>query len=520
MTGFELSLARLSERGSLRAAEGQNMFFDHPKFTSTQSTTFREFVLLPRLTGAQHHLSEVSLAGELAPGLSLSIPFLSAAMESVSGQRLAVALALQGGLSVLPAGNVTPEDQVEMVRSVKSHRPGFIFPNRSVEPDASIAELLEMVEDFGTESFPVVGPKGQLLGLISSRMVNPLEDQALPVHSRMLPRPQTPVAEVTADEREWGAQGLASGLGVVCLVNSENQFQGVVDLHEYHRARGYSSALRDSQGRLAVAVAVSTHPEDLERAKACVEAGADALAVDASDGYSVYMQATVEKLKELGVPVIAGNVVEADGFRYLAEAGADAVKVGIGSGSICTTRRVKAIGRGQATAVVEVARARDQWAQETGRYLPIISDGGLQGTGDMSVALALGADFLMMGKYFAGFEESPTQAYLRRFPVQFGGEVSEVEVPVKPYWGEASRRAKNVRRYQQNDPRTFVIEGEEGFVLLKGSLHDSVPRDLKAIQGTLSSCGCRDLSDFRQNALLEFQSTGSQREGGTSIFRA
>ncbi len=214
--------------------------------------------------------------------------------------------------------------------------------------------------------------------------------------------------------------------------------------------------------------------------------------------------------------MIAGNVVSREGFEFLAELGADAVKIGIGSGSICTTRRVKSIGRGQATAVREVARARDEWAQKTGKYIPIISDGGLSGTGDMAVALAMGADVLMMGKYFAGFHESPTSPYSKKVRAEGNMQIS---VTVKPYWGEASARAKNVRRYQQNDPRTFVIEGEEGFVLSKGSLHEVLPRDLKAIKGTLSSCGCSDLEQFRSEVMLERQSVGSQQEGGISILQ-
>ena len=281
----------------------------------------------------------------------------------------------------------------------------------------------------------------------------------------------------------------------------------------------YQGALRDKDGRLKVAAAISTHPEDRERGRLCVQAGADLLSIDASDGFSTYMEETIEELKDIGVPLVAGNVVCREGFDFVAKSGANAVKVGIGSGSICTTRRVKAIGRGQATAVREVVLARDAWFKKTGNYLPVISDGGLAGTGDMAVALALGADVLMMGKYFAGFTESPTVAYQKKLPVVFGGASSQVSVTVKPYWGEASAKAKNVRRYQQNDPRTFVIEGEEGYVLHKGSLHENIPRDIKALQGTLSSCGCSDLEEFREHVRLERQSVGSQQEGGTSILQ-
>ncbi len=496
-----------------------SMIFEHPRISTLQSATFAEFVLLPRFTDHDHHLSEVSLRARLSDDLTLGVPFMSAAMESVTGAELAVALAQHGGLGVLPAGNVSAEEQLEAVRRVKSFRGGLREEPLTTGPKTAIAALLEDPRFFAQSLVPVLDDQGRLLGGLSKRTVNPAEDGSLEAHARMLPRPALPAVKVGSTPEQALETGLAGGLGAVLEVDAENRFLALLELESSLRERALGSSVRDRQGRLAVGVAVSTHPEDLDRARSCVQAGADLVSVDASDGFSVYMGDTVKELKKLGVPLVAGNIVEAEGFRFLAELGVDAVKVGIGSGSICTTRRVKAIGRGQATAVLEVARARDEYARQSGRYLPIISDGGLQGTGDMSVALALGADCLMMGRYFAGFAESPTEPYLKRVVVPALGQET-LEVPVKPYWGEASKRAKNVRRYQQNDPRTFVIEGEEGYVLLKGSLHDGLPRDLKAICGTLSSCGCSDLEQFRSRVHLEFQSLGSQAEGGTSILRA
>lgn len=496
------------------------MFLDDPKFTATDSATFREFVLLPRQTRPEHALSEVSLRTRWVAGQELAIPFLSAAMESVSGAELAIALALQGGLSVLPAGRVELEDQLAQVEAVKRFQAGRVEACSTVSADWTLSRLNDHEARTGFSSFPVVDGEGRLLGLISSTMYHPVADGFLTVAQRMVPKEALRLIECEVPASQVGERMLQDGVSKLCEVDSEGRLQGMHFFQGWKEGLRYPQATRDARQRLQVGAALSTHPEDQERGRQCVEAGADLLVVDASDGYSDFMAQTLERAKSLGVPVVAGNVVDEDGFRFLAEAGADAIKVGIGSGSICTTRRVKAIGRGQATAVRAVARARDDWAQRTGRYLPLISDGGLEGTGDMAVALALGADLLMMGKYFAGFDESPTQPYRKRFPVMLSGQVGEVEAVVKPYWGEASARAKNVRRYQQDDPRTFVIEGEEGYVLSKGSLHHALPRDLKALQGTLSSCGCRNLEEFHRHVRLERQSLGSQHEGGTSIFRS
>lgn len=489
------------------------------KFTDELSATFREYVLLPRCTRPEHDIRQVDLGTRVSHDLHLAIPFMSAAMESVTGDRMAIALAQHGGLGVLPAGNVDLERQLECLRAVKRFRAGFVESVLSVEPDTPIRKLAELEQRHGFSTFPVVTPDGRLCGLITEKKYHPARDGDLLVRERMIPRERLVVGRHGMSLSDANDMIFESGIGVLPVVDDGDRLHSVVFFKDLKQRYLFPHAVVDRQKRLRVAVAVSTHPEDLQRARRLVEEGADVVVVDASDGYSEFMRDTLQALKELGVPLVAGNVVDEDGYEFLARNGADAVKVGIGSGSICTTRRVKAIGRGQATALFRCAEARDRHFEDTGRYVPIISDGGLESTGDMAVALALGADILMMGKYFAAMEESPTTAYSRRLPVLLQGNVAEVEVTVKPYWGEASARAKNVRRYQQDDPRSFVIEGEEGYVLFKGSLHTHLPRDVQALKGTLSSCGCATLPEFFREVQVERQSLDAQREGGTSIFR-
>jgi IMP dehydrogenase len=256
----------------------------------------------------------------------------------------------------------------------------------------------------------------------------------------------------------------------------------------------------DDRKRLLCVAAINTH-DYAERAPALVEADVDALAIDASDGHSVYQAEALRWLagRYPGLPVIGGNVITGAGFRYLAEAGANAVKVGMGGGSICITQEQKGTGRGLATAVMDVAAARDAYLADTGRYLPVIADGGIVTSKDAIIALALGADCVMLGRWFARMEESPTEK------VTVNGRV------MKPYWGEGSARAQDWRsvRYHQGK----FVEGVEGFVDYAGKLADNLDPFLAKLRASCSSCGAATLDELRREAVLELVSPLSIREG-------
>ena len=263
--------------------------------------------------------------------------------------------------------------------------------------------------------------------------------------------------------------------------------------------------MMDSEKRYIVGAGINSR-DFRERIPALVDAGADVLCIDSSEGYSIWQKRVIDYVRaEYGdsVKIGAGNVVDAEGFRFLAEAGADFVKVGIGGGSICITRETKGIGRGQATALIDVAAERDRYFEETGIYVPICSDGGIVHDYHMTLALAMGADFLMLGRYFARFDESPTNKLI------VNGQY------VKEYWGEGSNRARNWQRYDLGGKNSLAFEeGVDSYVAYAGSLHDNVEKSLYKVKSTMCNCGVINIPDLQKNAKLTVVSATSIVEGG------
>ncbi len=484
------------------------------------SRTFSEFVIIPGKTRKDTKITDVSLKTRITHDIEMPLPFLSAAMQAVTGHELAIALAQHGGLGVIP-GSIPMEEQAAEVEKVKRYKAGFVYNPVTVGPDDRISKLIEIERRMGYSTFPVT-KDGKLVGLITEKKYHPEKDADKRVSEKMIPLDKLVFGKDGISLEEANDKLIEFGVGALPIVDNDMNLRSVVFYKDIKTHFIYPDAFVDENKRLRVAAAVSTHPEDAERARMLVKAGVDFLVIDSSDLYSDFAEDAMKEYSRHRMPIIAGNIVDSEGFRFLAELGADAVKIGQGSGSICTTRRVKSTGRGQATAVMMVAKERDKFFEETGRYVPIISDGGIEGTGDMAVAFALGADAVMMGKYFAGFTESPTQLMHKTYSVinpDGSGRIERVTAYIKPYWGEASMKAKNLRRYGHNDPRTFVVEGEEGYVLHKGKLSEHLPRDVLALKASLSSSGCKTLEEFRKKAKLEVQTAQSYAEGGTSILK-
>lgn len=487
----------------------------------TTSRAYSEFLLIPGKTTKQTKITDVDMTGRLTHDISIPLPFLSAAMQSVTGDKLAIALALQGGLGVLPCGNVPAEEQAEHVRKVKRFKSGFVQELITVSPNDKISRLQDLEAIHGYSTFPVTNGN-KLIGVISEKRYHPGKDISMEVRERMVPVKDLVLCEEGVSLDEANEKLISSGVGMLPIVDKDGNLKSAVFWEDLKKVRSFPNAFLDAENKtLRVAGAVSTHQEDVERARMLVRNGVDFLVLDSSDIFSEFAEDAMEQYLKFKIPIIAGNVVSGEGFEFLANLGADCVKIGQGPGSICTTRMVKSTGRGQATAIMELAKARDEWMKKHDRYIPICADGGIKSTGDMTIAFALGADTIMMGSFFAGFTESPTPLRQRMFRVASdqGDRIEQVNAYVKDYWGEASPKAKNLHRYSHDDPRTFVIEGEEGFVLHKGPLAEQIVKDVMAIKSSISACGCKNMDDFHMNAVLELQTSHSSMEGRTSVLK-
>lgn len=468
------------------------------------SRTLAEFRLLPGLTTRACAMDAVDLKTRLAerPGtsehLELEIPLVSAAMQSVSGARMGIALAREGGAAFIFCSQ--PIDaQAEMVHQVKSFKAGFVEP-RTIAPDATVADLHRLSRATGFSTFPVVDDDGKLLGLITRNDYSVQRHADLPVTARMVPRERLDVGVKVTKLSEANDLLLESHHSGLPIVDQHDKLQYLVFKKDIRDQREHPHQVVDAKKRLLSVAAINTHDHQ-QRVPALVEAGVDAVAIDSSDGYSIYQREAVEWIasRHPALPIIAGNIITAAGFRYLADAGANAVKVGMGGGSICITQEQKGTGRGLATAILDVVQERDRYHTETGRYLPVIADGGIVTSKDMVMAMAMGADVVMAGRWFARMEESPTDK------VSLNGRV------MKPYWGEGSAKAQEWRnqRYHQGK----FVEGVEGFVDYAGTLGDNLAPTIAKIKASLSSCGAGSVRELHRVAELELVSALSIREG-------
>lgn len=480
------------------------------------SRTFAEYLLVPGYSSSECIPSKVSLKTPLVkfkkgeePKISMNIPMVSAIMQSVSNDTLAIALAKQGGVSFI-YGNQTPESEAAMVKRVKDYKKGFITSDSNVTPDSTLADVIRLVEENGHRTIAVTEgalPNGKLLGIVTSRDYRisrtPLDTK---VSEFMTPLDKLITAPDTTTLKEANDIIWDHKLNSLPLVDKNGCLKYLVFRKDYESHKENEFELLDGHKSYVVGAGINTRDYET-RVPLLVEAGADVLCIDSSEGFSEWQKLTIDWIRSKygdSVKVGAGNVVDKEGFRFLAEAGADFVKVGIGGGSICITRETKGIGRGQATALIDVCEARDEYYKETGIYVPVCSDGGIVHDYHITLALAMGADFVMLGRYFARFDESPTEK------VKINGRF------VKEYWGEGSARARNWQRYDMGGKKSLSFEeGVDSYVPYAGSLKDNVELTLAKIRSTMCNCGALSLPELREKARLTVVSSTSIVEGGS-----
>ncbi len=485
-------------------------------YYSEPSHTFGEYLLVPGYSSDKCIPTNVSLRTPLCrykrgeePRLSMNIPMMSAIMQAVSDDRLAVALAREGGISFL-YGSQTAEDQAAMVRRVKSYKAGFVNSDANLTVDMTLAQVLELKEKTGHSTMAVTDngtSSGKLLGVVTSRdyrvsrmsMDTPVKEFMTPFERLIYADEDTTLGE--ANDLIWDNK-----LDMIPIIDKNQCLKYMVFRKDYTTNKENTMELTDCSKRYCVGAGINTR-DYAERVPKLLDAGVDALCIDSSEGFSEWQRITLNYIHEnFGSDVIvgAGNVVDKEGFRFLAEAGADFIKVGIGGGSICITRETKGIGRGQATSLIEVAQARDEYFKETGIYVPVVSDGGIVHDYHITLALAMGADSVMLGRYFSRFDESPSDK------VKVNGTF------YKEYWGEGSNRARNWQRYDLGGAQKLSFEeGVDSYVPYAGPLKDNVAITLAKIRSTMCNCGALDIKDFQDKAKLTLVSSVSIVEGGS-----
>ena len=485
-------------------------------YINEPSRTFNEYLLVPGYSSSECRVENVSLKtplvkyrkGEEEPALSMNIPMTSAVMQAVSGEKMGVALAQEGGVAFIFVSQPVKE-QAEMVAKVKRHKAGFVVSDSNLRPDQTLQDILDLKARSGHSTVAITDngtAEGKLLGIVTSR------DHRV---TRMSPDTEISTFMTPIDEMITGSEGISLSeandilwdhkLNALPILTKDGRLSSFVFRKDYDSHKSNPNELLDSHKRYIVRAGINTRDYE-ERVPALVEAGADILCIDSSEGYSEWQALTLKWIRERygnDVKVGAGNVVGAEGFRFLAEAGADFVKIGIGGGSICITREQKGIGRGQASAVIDVAKARDEYFEETGIYVPICSDGGIVYDYHMTLALAMGADFLMLGRYFARFDESPSAR------LNINGNY------VKEYWGEGSNRARNWTRYDLGGTASMKFEeGVDSYVPYAGKLKDNVAQSLLKVKSTMCNCGALSIEELQQKAKITLVSATSIVEGG------
>ena len=466
--------------------------------TGALALTFDDVLLQP---GHSEVLpGETDISTRIAVDIDLNVPIISAAMDTVTESRLAIAMAQAGGIGVIHR-NLTPIEQAEEVRQVKKFESGMVVNPVTIGPDATLADALALMKMYSISGIPVVEKSGRLVGILTNRDVRFASDPGQKIHELMTHQGLITVKE-TVDQQEAKRLLHAHRIEKLLVVDGEGRCVGLITVKDIEKSQLNPNASKDAQGRLRAAAAVGVGDDGFERAERLIEAGVDLLVVDTAHGHSQGVLNAVARVKKLSnsVRVMAGNVATSDGTKALIDAGADAVKVGIGPGSICTTRIVAGVGVPQLAAImsaVEAARAQD---------IPVIADGGIKFSGDVAKAIASGASAVMIGSLLAGTDESPGEVYLyqgRSFKAYRGmGSVGAM----------ARGSADRYFQAEVRDTLKLVPEGIEGQVPYKGPVSGVLHQLAGGLKAAMGYVGGKDLKDFQERATFVRISGAGLRE--------
>jgi IMP dehydrogenase len=460
-----------------------------------EGLTFDDVLVVP----AESHVlpNDVSTATRLTPSIELAVPIVSAAMDTVTEARLAIALAREGGIGIVHR-NLSIADQVAEVDKVKRSESGMIVEPVTLRPDAPVAEALELMARYHISGVPITEDDAHLVGILTNRDLRFARDTAQPVSALMTARGLVTAPVGTTLEEAAAILG-RNKIEKLPVVDAEGRLRGLITVKDIQKRVDYPNATKDDRGRLRVGAAVGVGTDAFERAEALAEAGADVLVVDTAHGHHENVTAMVRRLRDaLGVELIAGNIATAEAAEALMDAGADALKAGVGPGSICTTRVVAGVGVPQVTAVFDVAQAA------RARGVPVIADGGMQYSGDVAKAIAAGADAVMLGSALAGVEESPGEVMLQQ------GQ------RFKAYRGMGSLGAMKARSFSKDryfqgdveDVEKLVPEGIEGRVPYKGPLRGILYQLVGGLRQAMGYCGAATIEELKDARFVRITGAG------------
>lgn len=466
--------------------------------------TFDDVLLMPGYSDVLP--KEVSIKSQLTKEISLNLPILSSAMDTVTEASLAIALAREGGIGILHK-NMTIEQQAEQVRKVKRSESGLILDPITLHEDATIGDALRLMKENKIGGIPIVNSKKLLVGILTNRDLRFETKKARKV-SEVMTSENLITAKEGIDLKKAEKILHQYKIEKLPVVGKKGELIGLVTYRDILQLKNFPNSIKDNYGRLLVGAALGITHDMLERAEALINVGVDIVGLDSAHGHSKGVIDSLKLLKKTfpSLQVIAGNVATAAGAKALADAGADAVKVGIGPGSICTTRIVAGAGVPQLTAIMETSNALK------GTGIPIIGDGGIRYTGDMVKALAAGAQTIMMGSIFAGVEESPGETIIyegRKFKQYRGmGSIGAMSM---------ANGSKDRYFQESNDAKKLVPEGIEGRVPYKGYLHEVIAQFIGGLRSGMGYCGARTVEDLQKATFVQITNAGMQESHAHDI---